>query len=124
LLSGNTQIELYGAYTLESYAGVGFQENEVGTMQAEVNGQADTNKGDFQAEIQWGDGGSSTGDFVYEGTTGAFANYIIKGSHVYQTAHTAIPIVIYVTGPDRTSASAAPQRRPHYDELRTIVPRA
>jgi len=108
LLAGDVKIELYGAYTLDSYAGVGFQENEVATMQAQKNGQADTNKGDFQAQIQWGDGGSSTGDLVYLGTNGNWADYQIKGSHVYQNTGTNIPINLTVTGPDGTSVSFYP----------------
>jgi hypothetical protein len=108
LLAGNVKIELYGAYTLNSYAGVGFQENEVATMQAQVDGQADTNEGDFQAQIQWGDGGSSAGDLVYQGTSGSWANYLIKGSHVYPSTGTNIPIDVTVTGPDSTSVSFYP----------------
>ena len=110
LLSGNVQIQLYGSYTLNSYAGVGFQENEVATMQVQVNGQPDINKGDFQAQIQWGDGKSSTGDLVYLGTNGGWADYLIKGSHVYQNTGTDIPITLTVTGPGGTSASFLPQR--------------
>ncbi len=105
LLSGTAQIELYGAYSISSYEGVGFQENEVATMQASLNGQPDTSKGDFQAAIKWGDGGSSSGDFVYVGTNGSFAEYIVKGSHVYQSAGTAIPINMTVTGPGGASVS-------------------
>ena len=106
LLSGNDQIQLSGGYTLNSYAGVGFQENQVATMQVQVNGQADPTLSDFHAQINWGDSASWTsGDLVYQGTNGSWADYIIKGSHVYQKADSNIPIVIYVTGPDGTSAS-------------------
>ncbi len=110
----NVQIELYGGYSLTSYAGVGFQENEVATMAVSVNGQADTKPADFKAEINWGDGASwDPGSLVYQGTNGNFAEYIIKGSHVYQTADTAIPIVIYVAGPDGTSVSLEPNDLDH-----------
>ena len=107
LLSGNTQIQLYGAYTLDSYAGVGFKENEVATMQAQLNGQPDTNKSDFTAEIQWGDGASSAGDFVYLGVSGSWADYLIKGSHVYNDPGTMIHITLTANGPNGTSASFA-----------------
>ena len=102
----NVQIQLYGSYTLNSYAGVGFQENEVATMQVQVNGQPDTTLSDFHAQINWGDSASwNSGDLVYQGTNGGWADYIIKGSHVYQKPGTDIPIVLYVTGPDDTSAT-------------------
>jgi hypothetical protein len=99
------QIELYGSYIPASYAGVGFQENEVATMQASLNGQPDTNKGDFQAQINWGDGKTSKGDLVYMGSSGSAADYLIKGGHVYQNAGTNIPVDVTVTGPDGTTVS-------------------
>ena len=102
----DVQIQLSGGYTLNSYAGVGFQENQVATMQVQVNGQADATLSDFHPQINWGDSASWTsGDLVYQGTNGSWADYIIKGSHVYQRADSNIPIVIYVTGPDGTSAT-------------------
>ena len=105
LLSASVELSLGSYGTVYSYAGVGLQENEVATLQTQVSGQADPNKGDFHASIQWGDGQSSTGDLVYTGTSGDWAEYIIKGSHIYQQANTNVPIVLYVTGPDGTSVS-------------------
>ena len=35
----------------------------------------------------------------------AFADYLVKGTHVYSQANSNIPIVVYVNGPDGTSAS-------------------
>lgn len=101
-------MELYGSYTLPSYAGVGLQENEVATMQVSVNGEPDPNKGDFSATINWGDGGSSTGDFVYMGSSGTASTYLIKGSHVYQNAGTSIPVTVTATGPGGTTATMNP----------------
>jgi hypothetical protein len=97
--------------TIDSYAGVGFQENYVATLFASVNGQADPNSGDFQAQIDWGDGLSSTGDLVYEGPApvpsneGPMAEFFIMGTHVYQQLGSSIPIVVTVTGPDDTSVA-------------------
>ncbi len=115
LLSGNVQIQLYGVDTIDSYAGVGLQENQVADMNVQVNGQPDTNKGDFQAQIQWGDGESSTGDLVYQGTNQGYADYLIKGSHVYQNTGTQIPVTLTVTGPGGATASFLPDDIDHAD---------
>ena len=58
LLTVSTQ--LGAASPINSYAGVGFQENEVATLAASLNGEPDTNSGDFQATIKLGDGQSFT----------------------------------------------------------------
>ncbi len=100
---------------LNSYAGVGFKENDVATLAAQLNGQPDDNKGDFQAQIDWGDGGSSSGDFVFEGNSGNFALYLIKGSYVYQTANTNIAVNVTVTGPAGSSANLSPNDFDHAD---------
>ena len=103
LLSATLNVS--GTYTINSYAGVGFQENEVATLAASVNGEPDTNKGDFQAQIQWGDGATSNGDLVFLGTSGSFADYMIKGSHIYTEVNSSIAITVSVTGPSGSSAS-------------------
>ena len=73
------------AEALYSFAGVGFQENEVATLQISLNDQPDTTMSGITAEINWGDGASwDTGNLVYVGTNGSYADYIVKGSHVYQ----------------------------------------
>src|SRR5271168_1263933 len=78
LLSGNVRMQFAGPpFRLSSYAGVGFQENDVAFLQAQINDRPDTNKGDFQVTIQWGDGGSSSGDLVYEGSDSSWAEYLI-----------------------------------------------
>ncbi len=91
-----------------SYAGVGFQENYVASFEASVNGQPDPTLSDFQSQIQWGDGGSSTGDLVYEGNNGSFADFTVKGSHIYNQSGTNIPITVQITGPGGTSISGSP----------------
>jgi hypothetical protein len=60
LMSTNVVMTLSGEYGISSYAGVGFQGNQVASLSVSVNGEADPHKGDFQAQIQWGDGGSWT----------------------------------------------------------------
>jgi hypothetical protein len=108
LPSANVQMAVNAGFTLYSYAGVGFQENDVATMQVSVNFQPDVNKGDFQAQIQWGNGATSAGDLVFEGTDGNYADYLIKGSNVYQKTGSDIPILVAVSGPDGTSATFGP----------------
>jgi GH24 family phage-related lysozyme (muramidase) len=80
-----------------SFAGVGFAENVVGEFSATVNGVADKNKGDFQAQIDWGDGGESTGDIVLKGD-GSNVPFQIKGSHIYQ-ANGDYTITVTLDGP-------------------------
>ena len=103
----NVVLQLGSATPINSYAGVGFQENEVATLAASLNGEADTTLGDFHAQINFGDSADwTTGDLVFINQNGGFGEYIIKGSHVYTQANTNIPIVVYATGPDGTSVSA------------------
>jgi hypothetical protein len=119
LLSGpqNVQLELAGTrngsgpYTpglVDSYAGVGFQENDVGWLLAQVNGQPDTSPSDFSAQINWGDGQSARGDLVYMGNNGSSAAYLIKGSHTYEKANTlnGYAITVTVNGPDGSSTNS------------------
>ncbi len=42
---------------------------------------------------------------MYTGTSGSFADYIIKGTHIYSQSESNLPIVVYVNGPDGTSIS-------------------
>jgi hypothetical protein len=83
---------------VNSYAGVGLKENQVATLYAQVNGQADPNKADFKAQIQWGDGKSSAGQLVYVGNSSGYAEFLVKGSHVYQQANSNLNISVSVTG--------------------------
>jgi hypothetical protein len=115
LLSGleNVQLLLFGAqgpYTsggsIASYAGVGFQRNDVAYLLASVNGAPDTNKSDFHPQINWGDSNSSTGNLVYEGLyNSSYAEYLIKGTHTYQQANpnNGYSVSVSVNGPDGTS---------------------
>jgi hypothetical protein len=99
-------LQLSNGYSLDSYAGVGFQENVVASFAADVNGQPDPNLGDFHAEINWGDSASwFSGDLVYQGNNGSFSEFLVKGSHIYSQPKSNIPIVVYVIGPDGTSIS-------------------
>jgi hypothetical protein len=101
----DVSVSFNGSYGVSSYAGVGFQENQVADLFASVNGQADTNPTDFHAQINWGDNSSWTpGDLVYVDTRSSAAEFYIKGSHIY-TQPSGYPIVVYVTGPDGTSTS-------------------
>ncbi len=97
-LLSTAQLQLGAATPITSFTGVGFQENQVAVLLAQVNGQPDTNKGDFQAQINWGDG-QSQGDLVYMGLNGNWAEYYIKGSHTYEKATSGTPITVTVTGP-------------------------
>jgi predicted chitinase len=103
----STVLELFTASSIQSYAGVGFRENQVATLSASVNGAPDPNSKDFKVQIQWGDGQTSTADLVYMGNNGSFADYLVKGSHVYSQANgNGIPISAFATGPDGTSTSS------------------
>jgi hypothetical protein len=99
----STVLQFQGLDTISSFAGVGFQENPVANLQAQVNGAPDTNPADFQAQISWGDNGVSGGDLVYTGSANGFADYIIKGSHTYQQTNGNISVSVTVTGPGNTS---------------------
>jgi hypothetical protein len=94
---------------VNSYNGVGFQKNPVGFLYASVNNQPDLNPGDYQVQIQWGDGTSSAGFLAYVGisTNGNSAVYQVKGDHIYHQLATNEPITVTVTGLG-AAASAPP----------------
>jgi GH24 family phage-related lysozyme (muramidase) len=103
----STVMHLYNVVSVSSFAGVGFRENVVcNDLAVSVNGQPDFTKSDFQVQIDWGDGGTSTGDLVNNGSDASNAFYLIKGSHVYSTANTSIPINLTVIGPGSASVTA------------------
>jgi predicted chitinase len=103
----STLLQLFTGSSIQSYAGVGFRENEVATLAASVNGAPDPNPGDFKVQIQWGDGQTSAADLVYLGNNGSFADFLVKGSHVYHQANgNGIPISAVATGPDGTTTSS------------------
>ncbi len=106
----STVAVLGGVDAINTYAGVGFQLNPVGTLGVFVNGKEVTNtKSSYSVKIDWGDGTSASPDI----TPGELANgpvspnglvspsFIIKGTHLYQTPrNTPYPIHVYVTGPN------------------------
>jgi predicted chitinase len=103
----STFLQLFTGPSIHSYTGVGFKENEVATLAASVNGAPDPNSSDFKVQIQWGDGQTSAADLVYMGNNGSFADYLVKGSHVYQQANgNGIPVSAVATGPEGTSTSS------------------
>jgi hypothetical protein len=100
------EILVYGSDTVFSYAGVGFREHDLGTMQAfSDDGIPDTSPGDFQAQVQWGDGTSSAGDLVFQYSNEGIAYYLIKGSHVYQNARASFAVNVTVTAAGGVSGS-------------------
>jgi Putative Ig domain len=104
----NVSITFGQVGTINTYAGVGFDRNEVATLYASLNNKPDANLDDFQAQINWGDDDSWTpAELVYVGSNTSQAEYLVKGSHIYSTPSTGMPFVIYATGPDGTSASAS-----------------
>ncbi len=103
----DVQIELFSAASVQPFAGVGFRRNVVASLAVSLNGQPYPNLGHVHAQINWGDSASwTTGDLVYMGNNGNFADYLVKGSHVYKQANgNGLPIVVYASGPDGTSTS-------------------
>jgi hypothetical protein len=101
---------------ISTYAGVGFQENAVaGLIGYFANGQLDLNPSDYQAQINWGDGGQ------WEAADLASANpgtgFLVKGSHIYASAGNNYDIQVQATGPDgmtvtETTCSAYVEQMP------------
>jgi hypothetical protein len=115
----------YAGGSIGSYTGVGFQRNNVGYLLASVNGAPDTNKSDFQAQINWGDGKSSTGDLVYEGLDGSsYAEFLIKGTHTYQQANpnNGYSVSVTVNGPDGTSDGPQQTATAYVDDMPSGIP--
>jgi hypothetical protein len=128
----NVQLLLFGAqgpYTsggsIASYAGVGFQRNDVAYLLTSVNGAPDTNKSDFHAQINWGDSHSSTGDLVYEGLyNSSYAEYLIKGTHTYQQANpnNGYSVSVTVNGPDGTSDGPQQTAKAYVNDMPSGMP--
>jgi predicted chitinase len=78
LLSPVTQIQ--------SFAGVGFALNPVATAEGSLNNQSDSTPGDYQAQVDWGDGSGFTSQGVKIAMDGS--SVVIKDSHTYETAET------------------------------------
>ena len=85
---------------VHSITGVGFRENVIATMSGTKNGVTDTNKSDFHALVNWGDGQWHPADVAPNTNGTAAATFLIKGDYVYDNAVQAQPIQVEVTGPD------------------------
>jgi hypothetical protein len=95
-----------------SYVGVGFQQNVVGYLDAQINGHPYTNLEAVKglAQINWGDKHSSAGSLVDMGTdpsNSSYEEYLIKGSHIYQQSNplNGWSISVNAHTPDGTSLS-------------------
>ena len=105
------QLQLGEVFTISSFIGVGFQRNAVANLYVSLNGKPDTNLSHVHAQINWGDSSSWTeAELVYTGTSGSNAQYLVKGSHIYSTQSSGMPLVVYATGTDGTSFSSAEPR--------------
>jgi hypothetical protein len=112
LLDGSGQILLDNFGPLQSsFAGVGFALNPVTAITGRFNGRVDNTPGDYQVQVDWGDGSgfSSTGVHL---TAALDDKVLVKGSHIYQTPNTSqtpnMPIgyviTVSVTGPGGVTA--------------------
>jgi hypothetical protein len=91
-----------GFYTLQSYAGVGFDREVVATFTGTLKGQSDVNVAHYHARVNWGDSGAwDTAEIARAANSGPF---LVKGTHVYADQGT-YPVVVYVNGADGTSAA-------------------
>jgi hypothetical protein len=84
----------------------------VASFSAQLNGQPDlvaNPKGHFAAYINWGNSSDwTTGQIVFQGSNGFSGLYTILGPPPYTQPTppgTILPIVVYLQGPDGTSAS-------------------
>ncbi len=104
VLAGNVQISLAGANAISSFAGVGFALNPVASITGTVNGVIDNKPGDYQVQIDWGDGGGLDSN-VKLASVGN--QVLVKGSHIYQTASAAPPysVTVHVTLMGQTTSA-------------------
>jgi hypothetical protein len=100
----NVTLSFGTAGTIYTSVGTAFPPTTVASLFGTLNGFTDTTVSDFHAEINWGDGsGWSTGT-IARNPSQSGAPFIIQGSHRYSTPG-MYPVVVYVTGPDGTSAT-------------------
>jgi hypothetical protein len=85
--SGTGTVQLLDEASISTFAGVGFAENAVADVMGTLNGYADYTMSDFSARINWGDGSGWTAADLAPGAT-ATSPFLVKGSHVYQSAGT------------------------------------
>ena len=99
-LSGGVQLDVSPVSSLSSYAGVGFRLNPVADISGYVNNAPDTNPGDYQAQVHWGDGSAAAASLAaVDGTV------LVKGTHVYKQQG-IYDVTVDVTGPDGSTAGA------------------
>ena len=88
-------VSLGGFYSLQSFAGVGFEENVVASLQGTLNGLSDSVPTDYQAQIDWeGTGTFQAADIIKTGS----GTLVVKGSHVY-TQQKTFNVTVKATGP-------------------------
>ena len=89
----------------DCYAGVGFQENDIASLNGYVNGQADLKVSDYHAQINWGDSNQwDMADLASANPGSPGSGFLVKGSHIYAQAGT-YHVVVYAQGADGTSTS-------------------
>ena len=91
--------------TIPSFTGVGFQANELATLDGKLNGQEDSTSSDFQAYINWGDANQWFQAVVAPNNSGSGYEFQVKGDHIYNSAG-VYNVVVYAVGPDGTSLTA------------------
>src|SRR5581483_672523 len=96
-------VSVGGFFSLQSFAGVGFEKNVVATFTGTRLGQSDVNIGHYDARVNWGDSDEwDTATIARAANSGPFQ---VKGTHVYADQGT-YPVVVYVNGADGTSLAA------------------
>jgi PKD repeat protein len=94
-------VSLGGFYQFTSFAGVGFQENVIANVAGTLNGRLDNKPGDYVARVNWGDSDQWDDADIVKNSSGSL---LVKGTHTY-AQQDEYPVVVYVNGPDGTSAS-------------------
>src|SRR5262249_36160601 len=84
---------------LDSYAGVGFHENEIATLTGFVNGKVDPNISDFHAQVNWGDSSQWFPADLAPAKDGTSTQFYVKGDHVYNQVGD-FSIQVQAIGPD------------------------
>jgi PKD repeat protein len=82
-----SNVVIYNAPTINTFADVGFENNPVASVDAYINGKKVTDAGQLRAEINWGDGsGWQAGEIGQNKLPGTRIPFIVKGSHEYEDA--------------------------------------
>jgi hypothetical protein len=101
LAPSNVVVNVDGVSGFSAQATVGFENNLVARISGLLRGQPNSAVGDYQAQINWGDGAQWDPGQILS----AAGSLTVYGSHIYKTQGT-YPVVVYVTGPDGTSEAA------------------